>query len=167
MPSVSDISFKVLNNDSDVFCISITAKYCRNACGEETSYFTFESSTGKQIDLVSIFEEQGLETLMDSARLQSIQRVAAYSDKLGSNVAKLTDEVKQDTQEAITEFGKCGKNMFPYLGFSINKRKIVLYSRSCLRDDLMYLDKMNHEYSFEWDNVKDYLSEYGKAVLKR
>ena len=168
IPRVSDISFKVVNNDADFFCISISATACVNACESWTRYYVKESHSGATILITELFTRDGLNLLFDSVSAIKTRRIQAYTDTLKYSLSKkmLSDDDKRDYQAAIDQYAKCMQKSESYTVYSLDKKRITIHVGRCLPFALQFLDKVDRDVAFDISTFDTFLSDYGKKLLK-
>jgi hypothetical protein len=168
IPNVGDISFKVINNDADFFCISITASICTESCRNITRYYTYESSSGREIQFEQLFSKDGIQTLSDSVHDLTIKRIQEYTDTLKYAIANkpLSDDDKRDYKTAIDLYAKCKQEIELPQVYSLDKAQITIYTSMCLPPRLFFIDKIDRNFSFDLNRIKNYLTDYGKSLLK-
>jgi hypothetical protein len=168
---VSDISYRVVNNDADFFSITISATGCGAYCENWTRYYTYESGTGRKIKLEEIYTDDGLEKilgLVNTLKLKRIQdKISDIDETIKANA--LSDEDKRDYKKAVNIYEQCQHSSNPreYIGFSLDKGQITIYQDYCLPHAIHFLDKVDYAFSFDIAAVKNYLSDYGKSLLKQ
>ena len=170
VPTVGDISFHVINNDAELFCLSISATSCSAYCEDWTRYYIRESRTGRKIRIEDVFTGDGLQHLMDrvnSLRLKRIQDNIAYVQD-GLKTKALSDEDKQDYRTAIDVFNQCLQHSTgtQNISFSLSKSQVTIYLDHCLPHAIRFLDKTDYSFSFDISAEKNYLTDYGQELLK-
>jgi hypothetical protein len=166
LPNVSNISFRTVNNDADFLSIKISATSCSASCNDWSKYYIYDAKSGKKIVMNDLLTGAGLSMITDSAYRLFAQRQNTYSAQLKDKIAKqpLSPEDKQAYQSAIDAYGKCSdKN---HLWAALDKQHFYIYGDGCLFGELHYLDKVDYSFSLDIDNVRDYLTDYGKSILK-
>ena len=168
IPEVSDISYKVINNDADFFCISISATSCDGACDSWTKYFIYESATGKKLSLGDLFVGRGIDYISDSVSAMRAKRIDIYTDTLKNALSNkpLSDDDKRDYKNAIDAYVKCSQQHQISPVFSIDKKTLTIHTGHCLPYDLQFMDKVDHDFIFSLKDLQSYLTDYGKSLLK-
>ena len=171
VPTVGDISFRVINNDADFFCIGISATGCGAYCEDWTRYYTRESSTGRKVTLEAIFTGDGLQKLLSLVNALKVKRIQDNISDLqdGLKTKPLSDDDKQDYKTAIDAYSQCLQRAggTENVSFSLDKNEITIHLDHCLPHAVRFLDKMDYSFSFDVAGVKTYLSDYGLALLKQ
>ena len=171
VPIVGDISYRVINNDADFFCIGISATGCGAYCEDWTRYYTRESSTGRKITLEALFTGDGLQHLLALINALKVKRIQDNISDLqdGLKTKALSDDDKQDYRTAIDVYGQCLQRAggTQYLSFSLDKGQVTIYEDHCLPHSIRFLDKVDYTFSFDVSAVKNYLSDYGLSLLKQ
>jgi len=171
-PTVSDISFKVINNDSKFFCIGISAEGCGAYCEHWTRYYTRESRTGNNVGLKDIFTEGGLQSLSDSVRLMKNKRIRANINNMNLSLKKLVFAGKDDEESykaAISLYGECidsSNAIYDETNYSLSKSKLTIYLDPCLPHAMRAEDNMDYTFTFDIRRWRNYLSAYGKSILQ-
>jgi hypothetical protein len=173
MPSLSDISYEVINNDADVFCIGISAEGCGAYCEHWTRYFTFESKSGKGILLDELFskDSMGLPLLLSSSKRMKNERINENATKLKAsmNDKGTSADDKEYDRMALDMYSECkkdgGDSEYEELNFSLSKKQVTLYINPCLPHMIRALDDVDYTFVFELKDLK-YLSFYAKSLLK-
>ena len=166
LPNVSNISYKVINNDADFFCLKISATSCSSSCNDWTRYYIYDSKSGRKVTMNDLLTGAGLSMVSDSAYRLFTQRENTYSAQLKDKIAKqpLSPDDKQAYQSAIDAYGKCsGKNQ---LWAAPDKQHFNINADACLFGELHYLDKVDYSCTFDMSGLRDYLTDYGKSLFK-
>jgi hypothetical protein len=170
LPAVGEMSYVVLNNDADLFCISISATACTETCEPWTHYYIYDSKSGRRVKPEELLTPPGEKALIDSANIYKSQKLKEYTDKLKETLAKqpLSDDDKQSYQSAIDTYNKCMQApVCPegQLKCSFDKKRIIIHAERCLPADLRYLDKAKYSFVFNVADCQKYLSDYGRSLL--
>jgi hypothetical protein len=168
IPEVSDISFNVINNNADFFCISISATECTDVCENWTRYYTYDGTSGKKVTLGDVFNGAGVQMLVDSAKALKGQRIQEYTDtlKYALNKKALSDEDKKAYNDAIAAYDRCKQNFDPANVYSMDKAQVTLHIAHCLPYDIQFLDKIDRSFTFDLRALQNYLTDYGKSLTK-
>jgi len=166
--TVGDISFKIVNNDADFFCIGITATVCTVSCKTLTRYYTFDTRSGKDIPISELFSKKGLQAIYDSVHVLKVKRIQDYIDTLKFAIQNktLSDEDIRDYNTAIGLYGKCAMQEDMPEIYSLDKAKLSFNINACLPAKLFFVDKIDRTFSFDIRDFKDYLTKYGRALVK-
>ena len=166
--AVSNIAFKVSNNDADFVSLSIAATYCSGTCVDSVNYYNYDSHTGKSFSMSDLMTGSKLDMLRDSLKAAQQRRIHVYTDSLQYAINKkpLSDDDKRDYKRAIDAYTQCANSINPNLSFSLSKSKLTIHATQCLPFELHFLDKVSGDYVFEINYLKDYLTDYGKAILQ-
>ena len=170
MPTLDEISYDEINNDTDFFCIGISAEGCGAYCEGFTRYYTWESKTGVEINLDTLFSKEGLQKILDIVKELKSKRISKTVNSLKS--ALRDKNTKEDDREydtiAIYGFDDClalGVNA-EYLKYSMDRKYLSIYTESCLPHMIRALDEVDYTFKFDISEVKKYLSGYAKSLLK-
>ena len=167
--ALSDISFKVMNNDPDFFCISISATGCGAYCEAWTQYYTYESSSGRKVKLQDFFTSTGLQKISDSVKAMKARAIQDYTSKLKASLDKgaLSPEDKADYAQAIELLNKCTDATIHQdaLAYSFSNKVLTIHLDKCLPHAIRFLDKVDYSFSFDNNTYRDYLTDYGKSLL--
>lgn len=167
IPKVSNISFRIVNNDADFLSISISASYCDASCNDRTKYYVYDAKTGRRVSFNDLFIGAGVSMLTDSANRLFNLRQSAYSAQLKDKIAKqpLSPEDKQAYQSAIDAYGKC--TVQNHIGVALDRQRLYIYADGCLFGELHYLDKVDYSASFDINGLRDYMTDYTKFIFKQ
>lgn len=169
--SVSDISFNVINNDARFFCISISATGCGAYCEDWTRYYVFESSTGYPISSVQLFTGQGLQNIIDSVKFKREIILRKQIELLKSTMDKipLSPDDKDNYRQAISLMDQCSTQNLSgkYLNYSLDQLQIVFHVEKCLPHVIRSLESNVYDFTFDIKSLQDYLTDYGKSLLKQ
>jgi len=166
---VGDISFKVINNDEGFISIAISATECETNCESWTRHYNRDSKTGQPILISDLFTGEGLQRISDSIKVMNNSRMKDYTDTLRFAVKNkpLSDDDKRDYTKAADQYDKCMKSSWQYgADYSFDRAQLTIYAGHCLPYELTFLDKIDHAFQFSMDDIKGYLTDYGKSILK-
>ena len=171
IPFVSDISFKVINNDEKFFCISISYEGCEAYCEHHTVYYVRESSTGKSLPLSQILSGNGMQLLSDSVKSMAKTRIVKRMADIEKivKVNPLSPEDKGDYNNAIIFYGDCmnGLENIELNQYDLKKTGLDIYMAHCLPHFIRSFDEVDYSFSFDINTFKDYLTDYGRSLLKQ
>lgn len=171
LAAVSDISFKVLNNDEKFFCISISYEGCGAYCEHQTVYYVRESSSGKAIALSQLLTGKGMQLLSDSVKYLAKSRIEKRIADMTLTVKAdpLSPEDKDYYAMAIAQYGECLKSMQgrEVDQYTLNNSMLTIYLDSCLPHAIRSFDQVDYSFSFDINTFKDYLTDYGRSLLKQ
>lgn len=167
LPKVSNISFRVINNDADFLSMAISATFCTASCHDWTKYYIYDAKSGRKLALNDLFTGEGVSMLTDSANRLFSLRQSTYSTQLKDKIAKqpLSQDDKQAYQSAIDAYGKCPDQN--HLWLAMDRRRLYLYADGCLSGELHYLDKVDYAAIFDVEGLRDYMTDYSKFIYKQ
>lgn len=174
-PTLSDLSYEVLGNNSSILSIKISAEGCGAYCESWDRYFVFNLKTGNQLHLDSMINAQGLLKL--SKDFNSFKQV-----KLNDKIKEIRDTLKTDVvvkdkgsldyyTEMLGLYTDCLDKKITYeyivdLEFSFATSYLVMYSDRCSGHYNRNLDELwTFEYKIHLKNWVSYLTKYAKALV--
>jgi hypothetical protein len=172
LPTVGDISFKVKNNDSDFFCIGISATTCTTSCHDWTRYYTRESATGRKIRLEELFTPAGIQNLLYKVKLMKEQRINEYIIRLQAalDTALLANDDKRDYASSISIYKKYLQTpdsiAVGQLRFSVDKKNVTIYMDRILPFAYHYIDKINYSFPVEVSGLRNFMTVYALSLFK-
>lgn len=174
-PQLSDLSYKVLNNDKGIFSIALSAEGCGAYCESFTNYYVYESKSGKRIMLDSLLTKKGYSRLQDSVKqykrtllqaqikiakdtLPKIPATAGDDKEYYSSMLELYEDCLKETNESATE----------YLFFYLTHHQLVIILDRCSAHYNRAVDELEGSFVFEFDLKKwnNYLTAYTKSLIK-
>jgi hypothetical protein len=171
LATASDISFKVINNDEKFFCISISYEGCGAYCEHPTVYYVRESSSGRAISLSQILTGKGMQMLSDSVKALAKSRIEKRVADMTQivKVNPLSPEDKDYYNMAITQYGGCLKSIQERdpSQYTLSNSKVNIYLNHCLPHVIRSFDEVDYSFSFDINTFKDYLTDYGRSLLKQ
>ena len=170
MPTLDEISYDEINNDKHFFCIGIYTDGCGAYCSNGTRYFTFDSRSGDEIDLDTLFSKAGLQKVLDKVKATRAERISENVARIKSGlIDKHTseDDRSYDTM-AVSIYADCQASevLTQYLNFSLDHKQFTIYTDDCLPHMIMDRDEVDYTFTFELKDIKKYLSGYGRSLLK-
>jgi|GEM_PF-7003876 len=167
--AVSDISYKVINNDADFFCISVSATSCGAHCDDWTRYYIGESKSGRKIALDELLSKEGLLLMADSIQILKTNRiearVAVMKDKVDNK--PLSPDDKNDYIFSIGQYNECNRSInIEHANYSLDKKQLTIYADHCLPHLVKAFDDVDYHFVFDLNSLKGYLTDYGKSLLK-
>lgn len=172
IPMQSEFSFEVINNDNLFFCLTISAEGCGAYCEDWTRYYTWESRSGRKIELNELFSQEGLQRFSDSLRIQRNQRIRAAIADLKKDWKKdlVADPDNADgLRMAMDVFTDCldtTKTPVVDFGYTLDEDHLTVYLGACLPHMIRAYDEVDYTFSFDLKDWNTYLSDYAKSLLK-
>lgn len=173
MPSESDISFEVINNDNHFFCIGISAQGCGAYCEDWTRYYAWDSRSGRKIELYELFSQDGLQRFSDTLRTMRNHRIKAAIVNLKNDIKKdLTadpDEAEglKMAREIYYDCIDTAKTPAANFGYTIDHKQLNIYIGPCLPHMIRAYDEVDYTFRFDLKEWNIYLSDYAKSLLKQ
>ncbi len=170
MPVVNDISYETVELNEKLICLSISAEGCGAYCEGFTSYFVFNSKTGNQLKLDSIFTKDGLNYLLNKANNNKTERINEKLKEISDTLANTKRDIKESYTDMKEMYTQCLSlkselNYVPYIQFTIKKGVLTVITERCSSHVQMALDDL-WEFKTEFtlkDEVK-YLTKLGGAI---
>lgn len=158
---IAALDFEVKENSARILSIQIDREGCGAYCESYSTYYNFDASTGEQIQLSNIFSEAGLAKLSEeivAEQKSMIAELIATADE--SESPEAVREMFQACLEFITSAHACDR------GFLLRDGNLYFYGSRCSSHALLGLDELGEfEIVKSLDEVKEYLSEYGRKLL--
>jgi hypothetical protein len=118
--------------------------------------------------LGDLFTGTGVQMLVDSAKAMKAKRINDYADTLKYAVKNkpLSDDDKKAYNDAIATYDRCKQNADPMTVYSMDKAQITLHIERCLPYDIQFLDKIDRSFAFILKDWQNYMTDYGKSLVR-
>ncbi|MGE3801148.1 MAG: hypothetical protein AB7H80_09025 [Candidatus Kapaibacterium sp.] len=173
MPNLSDLSFDIFTNNSTLLSLSISAEGCGAYCEYFTWHYTYDSKTGKEIQVADLFNAEGVEKLCTFLDAQKRNTITEFLERTRDSVSHTLFSDSSDREyydEMISMYEDCLEYSFPttsdYLQFQVEGATLTFILGRCSAHYNRNADEL-WEYEipidlFEWSPN---LSDYGKQVF--
>lgn len=171
MPIINDISYETIDLNERIICLSISAEGCGAYCEGFTRYFVFNSKTGSQLKLDSIFTKDGLMYLLDKTNANKTELINQKLKEVADTLTKTKRDIKEsyaDMKEMYTQClsFKSELEHVPTMQFTIKKGILTLITERCSSHMQMALDEL---WEFKTECVlkehSKYLTKLGLSIL--
>jgi hypothetical protein len=177
MENISNLSFKVDELSSSLISLSISGEGCGAYCEAFNYYFTFNSKTGNQLTLDSLFTSQGLITFVNTLNYNKRRKLKTklkqINQSLTSANAKTDPAEKERYSEMLSMYTECLLKKVDiayinYIQFIIQSGTLIVYTNRCSAHYNMAYDEL-------WTFVdrivlrssKKLLNHYGLSLLNK
>lgn len=177
MENISNLSFKVDELTSSLISLTISGEGCGAYCEAFNYYFTFNSKTGNQLTLDSLFTRQGLirlvNTINDNKRQKLNNKLKQLKYSLTLPNAKTDSSEKKQYSEMLSMYTECLEKKVDiayinYIQFIIKSGTLIVYTDRCSRHYNMTYDEL---WTFVdriiLKNSKKLLNQYGLGLVAR
>ncbi len=171
--NVSDLSFQVSQLNARLISLSISGQGCGAYCEPFTYYFTFNTKTGNQLTLDSLFTPVGIKTLVYNLNLNRNKRVLKKIKELNTSLRlRKVKNTRNDILEKKQLYTDClAKKINPSyiaeIGFLCKSGNLKIYTERCSVHYNMTLDDL---WTFQYQiTLKDYakmLTDFGRTQMR-
>jgi hypothetical protein len=176
MENISDLSFKVSEVNASIISLTISGQGCGAYCEAFNYYFTFNTQTGNQLTLDSLFTREGLKTFVKVLNENKKQRLNKKLKEINHSLTLAnvkTDTIEKERLfEMLSMYTDCLTKTIDIefmsdIQFLIKKGKITVYSDRCSAHyNMAYDDLWTFVYSTDLKNLKKLLNRYGLSLIK-
>lgn len=177
MENISNLSFKAEELTSSLISLTISGEGCGAYCEAFNYYFTFNSKTGNQLTLDSLFTSQGLitfvNTLNDNKRRKLKTKLKQIKQSLTLPNIKKDASEKERYSEMLSMYSEClvKKVDIAYVGyiqFVIKNGVLIVYTDRCSAHYNMPYDELwTFEDRIDLRNSRKLLNHYGLGLIKK
>jgi hypothetical protein len=176
MENITNLSFKVSEANASLISLSIAGESCGAYCEAFNYHVTFNTKTGNQLTLDSLFTKQGLtafvKILNDKKRRKLTKKLDQVNQSLTLPKVKSDPAEKERFSEMLSMYTDClGKEIdiqfISDIQFLSKNGIITVYSDRCSAHYNMAYDELwTFIYSVHLQNLKKLLSAYGLSLIK-
>jgi hypothetical protein len=173
MPELSEIDWIVHTNTPALFSIDIGAQGCGAYCEYFDTYYTFDLKTGERLTLKQLFTKEGLIIVRDSVNSHKKQVLQAtiktHQGLLRDTAIQLTTDNIQSVKNTIELYQDClakgGIETVEDCSFYLRGGLFIRLERCSAHYNRNLDDLGNIECSFDYIDMKQYLTPYGQQLL--
>lgn len=172
---ISNLSFKISEINSSLISLSISGEGCGAYCETFNYYFTFNTKTGNQLTLDSLFTKKGITTVIkflnDSKKKKLVAKLKEVNHALGLSKTKNNAEENERLSEMLAMYKECFGNSInladvPGIRFLSKGGILTVYTERCSAHYNMALDELwTFKYQLALKNSGKLLNKFGLSLL--
>jgi hypothetical protein len=172
IPPISDISYRVIENNPRFLSLAISAEGCGAYCEPFTRRLNYDAATGRRIPLTELFTEAGVALLSDSVTSWKRKEITDFLKETRQESGSARGDDEEYVEEMIAMYDGCLSMLdeyeedFAYLDFTIDRGAVTIYLPRCSNHAMLALDELgDFSYRIDFTRWKHDLTPYGKKVL--
>jgi hypothetical protein len=175
--NISNLSFKVKELSSSILSLSISGEGCGAYCEAFDYYFTFNTKTGNQLTLDSLFTNKGLiailKTLNDNKQTKLNTELKQIKHSLSLASVKKDAAEKERFSEMLSMYTECLTKKIEvqyttYIQFLIENGTLIIYTdRRSAHYNRAYDELWTFVNRIVLKNSKKLLTQYGVSLVSK
>jgi len=172
VPMLNDITFKVLTLNDKLYAVTLSAEGCGAYCEYFSQSFAFDLSTGEAINNDLLFSDKGKAAFIELLITRRAKKIITFIDNISDTLSQknLNDEDRAYYQEMKELYEECVEEAhitsLKYQEIRLNNKNIIVVIDRCSAHYNQNLDELgNFELDFIADDIREWLSEYGRKML--
>ncbi len=172
--TTESLDYAIERNDDRVLTISIDGEYCSAYCEQSTEYLSFDARTGERLTLANLFAPNAVATLGKRIAASRLARIDRQIAQLKSG--KINGRPPEDVETAVDMYDRCrqshgapdadSSSYLAYDGLNIGAHTLTFVHDRCSPHVIRALDDIGEFMTvFAFNELKPYLSDYGKTLL--